>query len=680
MVKKKDTENKTKYQERIEELTKFLNKCNYEYYVEDNPSISDDEYNNLLNELISLEKRFPEFKRSDSPVSKVGGQVAKGFEKIKHNTQMLSLSNAYNLKEVYDFDQKIKKNLNLDIVDYMAELKIDGLAMSLNYYDSQLKIAATRGNGIFGENVTKNVITIDSIPKKINFNKALEVRGEIYISKQDLKNINDERAKKGEFMFANSRNAAAGSIRQLNAKITAERKLDGFWYYCVDAQKLGFKKHSDSLNFIEKLGFKVNAERRVCHGIEEVVKYIDDYSKKRDSLPYDVDGIVIKVDDLKYYDILGYTAKAPKWAIAYKFPPEKAITTIRDIVYFIGRTGKVTPVAVFDPVNISGSLISKATLHNENFIQERKINLYKKVIVYKAGDVVPEIIGVADKQDDNLNFNEYKMIDKCPKCQTNLIKINSIHYCPNLDCEAKKVQKLIYFVSQEAMDIVGLGNSIVEQFFNYGFIKTIPDIYKLAQYKDKILSLDGWSDKSFRNLMNAIEESKKRPLEKLLVALGIKRVSNKIIHILLDYFPNIDDWKNLEKEKLITIKDIGPIAADSIYDYFHNKNNLKMLSELKELGLNFNYSSPTKIKNNFFFNQNIVLTGSILKYSRNEIKKKLLELGAKISENVSSKTDLVIVGSQPGSKLMKAKKLNLKILNEQDFISLFEKEISKITL
>lgn len=676
MTNKKQKKEKDFYKKRIDELTNLINKYNYEYYVNDSPSVSDAEYDNLMSELISLETKFPEFKKSDSPTQKVGGLALKGFKKIKHKYKMLSLSNAFNLKEIYDFNEKNIKKLNLNSIDYVAELKIDGLAIALNYVNSKLNYASTRGDGDTGENVTKNVLTINSIPKNINFDGNIEVRGEIFISKQDLEDLNQERQKKNEFLFANSRNAAAGSIRQLDSKIAATRKLNGFWYYFVNASDFKIKKHSDALNFIEKLGFNVNPERRLCHGIKEVIAYINEYSEKRDILPYDIDGIVIKVDDFDYYDILGYTTKSPKWAIAYKFPPKKSITTVRDIIYFVGRTGKITPIAVFDPVNIEGSLISKATLHNEDFIKVKKIAIGKKVVVFKAGDVIPEITSVIEEKESTTNIIDYEMIKNCPQCGNKLVKVKSVHYCFNHNCEARKMRNLIYFVSQSAMNISGLGENTMEHFFNCGFVKTIPDIYRLEKYKKEILSLSGWSYKSFNNLINAIEASKKNPLEKLLIALGIDRVSNKIIKILSKQIPNIDDWLKVTKEELISIKDIGPIAANSVYNYFHNDENLKMLSELKDLGLNFKFSESelkNEIKDNFFFSKNIVLTGTLLNFKRNEAKEKLAKLGAKVTESVSKNIDLVIVGDKPGSKLDKAKKLNLEIIDENKFLSLLNK-------
>ena len=497
---KENKDEKELCKERIKYIKDLINKYNNEYYGSDNPTSNEYECDKLVAELISLEKKFPEFKTDDSPTQNVSGLILKGFKKIKHKYKMLSLLKIFSFDEVYEFDKKIRNKLGLNIIDYMVELKIDGLAITLNYVNSKLNYAATRGDGFFGENVTKNVMNIDSIPKKTKFDNNIEIRGEIFISKENLKNINNERAEKGEFLFANSRNAAAGSIRQLDSKMVETRRLDGFWYYFVNASDFGIKKHSDSLNFIEKLGFKVNPERKICHGVEEIINYINEYCEKRDTLPYDIDGIVIKVDDFKYYDVLGCTSKSPKWAIAYKFPPKKAFTIIRDIIYFVGRTGRITPIAVFDSINIGGSLINKATLHNEDFIQAKKIAIGKKVVVFKAGDIIPEIISVVDEKEQT-NVIEHKAIENCPKCGHKLVKIRSIHYCFNPECEARNIRNLIYFVSQPAMGISGLGKNIIEHFFNYGFIKTIPDIYKIKKYKKEILSLDGWSNKSFDNLI-----------------------------------------------------------------------------------------------------------------------------------------------------------------------------------
>lgn len=655
--------------ERIIELYNKIEKYNKEYYDDNNPSISDFEYDNLIDELKRLELKYPQFKLPNSPTEKVGGKVSSGFKKIEHQNKMLSLADVFNEEEIYEFDKRIKKNLNLQEVEYIAELKIDGLAMALNYYDGKLKYASTRGNGVEGEDVTQNVITIKGIPLYIDEKKSFEVRGEIFISKENLKKINKDRENKGEPLFANARNASAGSVRQLDPSVAASRNLECFWYHLLNPLSFNIKKQSDSLEYIKKKGFKINDKYKICKNVSEVLSYIKEYENKRDSLPYDIDGIVIKVNDIKYYDLIGYTSKTPKWAVAYKFPPKEVETFLRSIIYNVGRTGKITPNAIFDPIHIAGTIISRATLHNEDFINEKKIFPGKKIVVRKAGDIIPEIVRVADNNDVECN-EKFEFIDKCPICQTKLIKKNSIHYCLNDNCEARKIRSIIYFASKEAMNIEGLGDRIVEELFNLGYLRSIVDIYKLYRFKDEIINMNGWSNKSFDNLILSINKSKKNSLEKLLIGFGIERVSNKIVKILLERYRDIEEWKKLTIDELVKIKDIGLVSAKSICDFFSNKENLIIIEKLKELGINFSYKKNSiKIdKNNFFYEKNVVLTGSLEKYTRDEAKKILENLGANVSSDISKKTDLVICGKDPGSKLDKANKIGIKIINEGEFV------------
>jgi len=655
--------------DRVKEITALLEKYNYEYYVKDNPTVSDAEYDNLMDELIHIETNHPELKSPYSPTQRVGGQVLSGFEKVKHKRMMLSLADVFNEDEVRDFDRKVREELGLDSVDYMAEMKIDGLAMSLDYVNGVLNYAATRGDGNIGENVTSNVITVKSIPAHINVDKPFEVRGEIFMPKKSLEKLNKERELNKEALFANARNAAAGSIRQLDTKVAASRGLEGYWYYFVNAQDFGITKHSESLNFIEKLGFKTNPERRICHGIEEVINYINEYTNKRPNLSYDIDGIVIKVDDFKYYNRLGYTAKTPKWAIAYKFPPEEVVTKLRDIIYTVGRTGKITPNAVLDPVRVAGSLVKRATLHNEDFVVDKGLMIGDTIVIRKAGDIIPEVVRVIKDRRDGTE-KPYQMISKCPICGSELKKIDAMHYCENPNCDARNIEGLIHFSSRDAMEIDGMGPAVVEEFFNAGFLRSIPDIYKLKNHKEEILEREGWSDKSFNNLINAIEKSKHNSLEKFITGIGINEIGSKMARTLVKRFTDIDAWMNLEMMELLSLKDIGPVVANSIYEYFHNEKNLKMIDELKTLGVNLKYLGPQIDMNSPFANKTIVLTGTLTKYGRKEATVLLENLGAKVTGSVSKSTDIVIAGVEAGSKLDKARALNIKVMDEEEFISL----------
>ena len=658
---------------RVEEITSLLEKYNYEYYVKDNPTVSDAEYDNLMDELIHIETNHPELKSPLSPTQRVGGRVLEGFEKIKHKRMMLSLADVFNEDEVRDFDRKIREALGVSQVDYMAEMKIDGLAMSLDYVNGQLNYAATRGDGNIGENVTSNVITIKSIPTRIKVNQPFEVRGEIFMPKKSLEKLNTERKEKKETLFANARNAAAGSIRQLDSKIAASRGLEGYWYYFVNATDFGITKHSESLKYIETLGFKTNPERRICHGIEEVINYINEYAKKRPTLPYDIDGIVIKVDDFKYYERLGYTAKTPKWAIAYKFPPEEVITKLRDIIYTVGRTGKITPNAVLDPVRVAGSVVGRATLHNEDFVIEKGLKVGDTIVIRKAGDIIPEVVRVL-KERRTGEEKDYQMINKCPICGQPLEKIDAMHYCTNPHCDARHIEGLIHFASRDAMEIDGMGPAVVEEFFNLGFLRSIPDIYTLKNHEQEILDLEGWSHKSFDNLMKAIEKSKKNSLEKLLTGLGINEIGSKMARTLAKRYPDLESWKNLEMMELLSLNDVGPVMAESIYQYFHNEDNIKMLDALKDSGVNFKYLGPQINMNSPFANKTIVLTGTLTKYGRKEATVLLENLGAKVTSAVSKSTDIVIAGAEAGSKLDKAQKLGIKVMNEDEFVALIDKK------
>ncbi len=654
---------------RIDELCDLLDRYNYEYYVLNQSSVEDSEYDNLMEELILLEKKYPQFKHKTSPTSRVGGQVVDSFKKITHQVSMLSLGDVFNYDELRDFDRKVKEAINTSDYQYVAELKIDGLAMSLVYENGELLYAATRGDGVTGEDVTSNVITIKSIPLKIPYKEHLEVRGEVYMPKASLENLNKELIKEGKQTFANCRNAAAGSIRNLDSSIAAKRKLDDFIYYLIGAEKLGCKTHDEALKKLEELGFRVNKIRKLCSNIDEVIQYIEEIAKIRDSLEYDIDGIVIKFNDLNKYEQIGYTAKTPKWAIAYKFPPKEAITKLIDIVLTVGRTGKITPNAILSPVRVAGSLIQRATLHNEDFIKEKNLMIGDYVSIRKAGDVIPEVVGpIKEKRDGSQK--EFVMPDVCPICGEKLTKIDAMHFCLNESCLARNIEKLIHFASKNAMDINGMGDKVVEQFFNQGFIKDIVDIYKLEQFKDDIINIDGWSNKSYENLIDGINKSKSNSLERLLFGLGIKEVGEKMAKTLAKIYKNIDNLANASLDDLLAINDVGPVCAQNVYNYFRKDKNKELIQNLKDLGLNMNYLKNDAFDtNNFFYNKKVVLTGTLSKYTRSEAGEILESLGSKVQNSVSKVTDLVIYGVEAGSKLDKAKKFNVQTLNEDEFIS-----------
>ena len=655
--------------ERAQEISNLLEKYNYEYYVLDNPSVSDAEYDRLMQELIALEKAYPELASPLSPTQRVGGLVQDQFKKVTHQRLMLSLANAFNEDDLRDFDQKVRDVVGIDKITYMTEMKIDGLGMSL-VYNKKLIYAATRGDGVEGEDVTANVITIKSIPTRINLDGDFEVRGEVFMPKKSLFKLNEERQKNDEPLFANARNAAAGSVRQLDSGIAATRGLDAFWYYFVNAKDFGVRYHSEALNMVSKLGFKTNPERRLCHGIDEVIDYIKEYAQKRSSLSYDIDGIVIKVDDMSLYNKLGYTAKTPRWAIAYKFPPEEVITKLTDIIYTVGRTGKVTPNAVLEPVRVAGSTVQRATLHNEDFILEKQLMVGDYVVLRKAGDVIPEVVRVLLDKRDGTQI-PYKMIENCPVCGSKLVKKDAMHFCTNHSCDARQVESIIHFSSRDAMDIDGLGEKVAEQFFNQNFLHYINDIYDLSNHRDDIINLDGWQAKSIDNLLKAIEVSKNNSLEKVLFGLGIKEIGAKMAKTLAKKFEHIDNLIKATEDELLEIPDIGPVVAHSLVDWFANENNLQIVNSLKEHGLNFAYrASKSQAANSFFSGKTVVLTGTLSFVGRKEATELLENLGAKVTGSVSKATDVVIAGIEAGSKLDKANSLGITVLNEDEFKAL----------
>lgn len=652
---------------RIKEISDLLNKYNYEYYILDKPSVSDSEYDRLMQELVSLEEKYPEYKLDSSPTSRVGSDVVSNFKKVVHKRPMLSLGNVFNESDIIKFDERIKKEgFN---PTYVCELKIDGLAISLTYENGVLVGGTTRGDGKVGEDITSNVKTIKAIPLKLTKDIDIEVRGEIFIDKKEFNRVNKERREKGLEQFQNCRNLASGSVRQLDSRVTAERNLNNFIYHLPNPLDYGLHKHSEALLFMKELGFNVNEKRRICKSIEEVLSFIEEITEIRDTLDYDIDGIVIKVDDIKMQENLGYTARSPKWATAYKFPAEKVTTRLTDIIFTVGRTGKITPNAMLEPVRVAGSTIRKATLHNEDYVVSKDIRIGDIVVIQKAGDVIPEVVKVdLDRRDKVLP--EFKMIDKCPVCNTLLVRKGdeANHYCPNTLCDARKASVLIHFASRKAMNIDGLGDRIIEDYYNFGYLTDIPSIYELKKYKDELQSLEGFGEKKVDNLLDAIEKSKQASLEKLLFGLGIRHFGEKSALIIAKKFKTMDNIMKLTFDDLVDITDIGEVMAKSIIEYFSNPENITLIKKLKELGLNMTYLGKELKEDTNFLNKKFVITGTISVMPRDTLKEEIALRGGDVSMSVSKKTDVVIVGDSPGSKYEKAKSLGIEIWNEDKLL------------
>ena len=653
-------------QKRHDELVKLIERYAKEYYIDDNPSVSDQVYDQKMEELEALEREWPGLISRNSPTQRIIGTVLKGFNKITHQVQMLSLADVFNEEELVDWVKKVDVELE-DQTEFVAEMKIDGLAMSLVYQDGNLVYAATRGDGTTGEDVTTNVLTIRDIPTRIPLMGRVEVRGEIYMPKKSLEELNAEREKTGEPLFANARNAAAGSIRNLDSNVARSRKLDGWWYYFTNAQDFGIKTHYESILKLKEMGFKTNPEARIVKGTRAILSYVSEYTELRDSLPYDIDGIVLKVNDFSKYDTLGYTAKTPKWAVAYKFPPKEVKTKLLDIIYTVGRTGKITPNAVLEPVRVAGSLVQRATLHNEDFVKEKNLMIGDTVILRKAGDIIPEVVRALPEERDGTE-KPFEMIENCPVCGSKLEKVDAMHFCKNLNCPSRNIESLIHFASKDAMDIETMGEKVTQEFFDLGIIRTIPDIYEIYKHRERIIAMDGWSNKSVDKLLDAIETSKKNSLERLLFGLGIKEVGSKMAKTLSRRFNTLDNLMHTSFEDLIKINDIGEVVANSIVEYFSNEHNIEIINRLKEANVNTIYLGNNKFdESNPFFNKKVVLTGSLVEFTRDKATKILEDLGAHVVGSVSKATDLVLCGSDPGSKYDKAQKLGIKIINEEEF-------------
>lgn len=651
--------------QRVEELTKLLNQYNKEYYVLDKPSVSDREYDRLMQELIELEAQYPELKSSTSPTVRVGGAILEGFNKVQHEKPMLSLGNAFNEGDLRDFDARIRKvSPN---ISYVCELKIDGLAVTLHYRDGQFVKGATRGDGVVGEDISENLKTIQTIPLHIPYKDPLEVRGEVYMSKATLDKLNKQRAEKGEELFANPRNAAAGSLRQLDSRIAAKRELAMFCYAVPSAEELGCQTHDESLQKIEELGFNVNPNREVCDSIDGVLAYIEKWSTNRFDLPYEIDGIVIKVNQLNEQQKLGSTVKSPRWAIAYKFPAEEVETILKDIIFTVGRTGMVTPNAVLEPVRVAGTRVSRATLHNEDYVKERDIRINDRVIIRKAGEIIPEVVKpvIDARHGDEAPF---EMIQDCPRCGSELIREagEADYYCLNIDCPARIVESLCHFVSRDAMNIDGLGVKVVEQLYDNQLIENVADIYKLQ--KEQLLPLERMGEKKVTNLLTAIENSKQNSLERLLFGLGVRHVGSKTAKVLAAHFETIDALMQATFDDFKGIAEIGDVIANSIVHYFTQDANVQLINELKALGLNMSYTGAkvsTANEANEFYGKTVVLTGTLATLSRKEAGVKLEALGAKVSGSVSAKTDFLVAGEKSGSKLKKAQELGVTVIDEE---------------
>ena len=655
--------------EEIFKLVALLNKYSYDYYVEDNPQISDTEYDTLYKQLEKLEQKYPEFILDNSPTQRVGDRVLDEFEKVIHKVPMLSLSNTFSIEDLRDFDSRISKLSSDDSIEYICELKIDGLAISINYENGKLVSAATRGDGMVGENVTENIKTIFSIPKTLKTKKSFEVRGEVYLPKKSFELLNKEREENNEVLFANPRNAAAGSLRQLDSKITAKRRLSAFIYSVVGDENINSQKMA--LTVAADLGLPVNPNFKLCKTIDEVVDYIMYWEEHKQDLPYEIDGIVIKVNSYSLQEEIGSTQKSPRWATAYKFPEEELATKLLDIELSVGRTGIITPVAVLNPINISGSTVSKASLHNKDIIDELDIHIGDMVVVKKAGEIIPKVVRVVEEL-RLANSEKYIMPNICPSCKSKTFTKEGDPFtrCLNPDCPEQNIRKIIHFASREALNIEGLGDKVVATLYEKGIIKHTIDLFSLD--RNKLVELERMGDKSVDNLLNAIENSKQSSLDKVIFALGILNVGKKAGKILAEYYKNLTNFSKATVDELLELPDIGLITAESIVDYLSNDNNLRFINELIEIGMNPQYEIQNKNTDNIFSGKTIVLTGKLVELTRNEAKEYLERFGAKVTGSVTSKTDYVIAGEKAGSKLAKAEQLGIQVLSEDEFIDIMK--------
>ncbi len=654
----------------IEKLREELNRHNHNYYVLDNPTISDFEYDAMMQKLIKLEEENPELKDPSSPSVRVGGAVLDKFEQVSHQVQMQSLSDVFSREELFEFDERVKNGLEGREYEYVVEMKIDGLSVSLEYENGEFKRGSTRGDGNIGENITENLKTVKSIPLRLeNAPEFLEVRGEVYMPKSSFERLNEEREMEGESLFANPRNAAAGSLRQLDSAVTAKRNLDIFIFNIQQINGKELKGHRESLDYLEDLGFKVSPVRNVVNSIEAAYEEIEKIGESRGNLPFDIDGAVIKIDSFAQRELLGETTKVPKWATAYKFPAETKETVVEDIVVQIGRTGVITPNAVFTPVRVAGSTVSRATLHNADYIKEKDIRIGDTVRIRKAGDIIPEVVEVVlEKRPENTKAYEMPLV--CPACGEKLVREDgeAAIRCISSECPAQAVRRVIHFASRDAMDIDGLGSEIVDQLIDCGLISDVADLFTL-KFED-VVKLERFADKSAQNLINAIENVKKNNLDKLIFGLGIRHIGVKAAKNLAKHFKNMDNIINAETEEIAEIEDFGMIMAKSVSNYFKEDSNLEMIERLKTSGLNMEYESDAKSA--IFEGKTFVLTGTLPTLKRNDAKRMIEENGGKASGSVSKKTDFVIAGDEAGSKLKKAQELGITIITEEEFIGMLK--------
>jgi len=652
-------------QERYDELIKIINEADYNYHTLDKPTITDQEYDKYLRELFDIELAYPKIIRDDSPSVRVGGKVLDQFKKVKHSIPMLSLSNVFNEEEIISFDNRIKKEKIKP--NYVCELKIDGLSVSLRYEKGKLVSAATRGDGVTGEDITENVKTIKTVPLKLNQPIDIEVRGEIYMSKETFNKINENRKKQGLELFQNPRNAAAGSVRQLDSRVAASRKLECWVYHLPNPEDFNVTTHFESLEFMKELGFRINPNNKLVHSVEELVEFIKEKTNTRNDLPYEIDGIVIKLNNVFDQKKMGFTAKYPKWATAYKFPATEVLTRLVDIVFTVGRTGQITPNAVLEPVIVQGSTVRRATLHNEDYVIEKDLKIGDIVSIRKAADVIPEVVKSFPERRDG-NEKEFKMITSCPICSSSLIKKEGQvdYYCMNISCNARKIEGLIHFVSRKAMNIEGLGDKIIEDFYNMNFINNFVDIYNLINHRKDLIELEGFGEKSIDNILQSIENSKANSLERFIFALGIPNVGEKTAKILAKKYKKMEDLIKASFDELKDIYDIGPTIARCIVNFFEVDDNKNQVYELMKIGVNDKCLLTETVEKTSFSNKNFVITGTLSK-PRDEIRELIEDFGGKVTDSVSKKTSVVIVGENPGSKYDKAIKLGIEIWEEEKF-------------
>lgn len=656
---------------KIKNLQKTLNEYAYFYYVKDQPKVLDSEYDKLYQELVQLETQYPESITPDSPTQRIGGVILDGFEKAVHEVPLYSLNDAFSKEELEAFDARVAKALGHHNYSYECELKIDGLSISLRYENGRFVRGATRGDGSVGENITENLKTVRSIPMTLPQAISIEVRGECYMPKESFMKLNEAREQEGLETFANPRNAAAGSLRQLDTKVTAQRNLSTFLYTVAEFGPLEVATQEDALQALDRLGFKINPNRRICQTVDEIWKYITEYHENRADLPYEIDGIVIKVNDLSLQDELGFTVKAPRWAIAYKFPPEEAETVIREIEWTVGRTGVVTPTAVMDPVVVAGTTVSRASLHNMDYIEAKDLRLNDHVLIYKAGDIIPEVDhAIVEKRE--AASTPYPKPTHCPVCGSELVHLEEevALRCINPKCSAQMKEGLSHFVSRQAMNIDGLGPKVIEQMYEKELVKDVADLYYLTQ--EQLLTLDKVKEKSANNLLKAIEASKANSAERLLFGLGIRHVGAKAAKILLEHYETIENLSQAKAEDILNLHTMGETIANSLTTYFANDEVHELLAELKAAGVNLRYLGVTQAQlasvQSPFKDKTIVLTGKLTTYTREEAKAKIESLGGKVTGSVSKKTDLVIAGADAGSKLTKAQSLGIEVWSEEQMV------------